>query len=215
MLVQSAETVLRALEGAPFLLAFSGGKDSVTMLDIVARAQIPGARVVHFYLAPGIPSRERLLSYYESRYGIKIDRRESWYGATLRTGRKVKQGETFKALREEFGVKYIAEGIKPTDSIIRCALIKRAMAGINHDMGAVYPIYRWYDSAVMAYIRQHKLLLPPEYQANMKHDLSNATLESLEWMKHNLPADYRVILATYPKLADRMIQREMYAEEAR
>ncbi len=213
MLVQTAEAVLRALDGAPFLILFSGGKDSIAMLDIAMSARISNIRVVHCYLVPGVPSRERLLAYYERRYGISIERRESWYGTTLRTGKKVKQGETFKTLREEFGVKYIAEGIKPTDSIIRCALIKRATVGINHDMGAVYPMYRWYDSAVMAYIRQHKLLLPPEYQANMKHDLSNATLESLEWMKHNLPADYRVIMSVYPKLADRMIRREMYSEE--
>lgn len=210
MFVQSAEDIFKRLNNEPFILAFSGGKDAITMLDIAMKAKVKNITVVHFYYAPDIPSREKLLKYYEFKYGIKIHRRISWYGETVKTGQKVKQSEIYLRARKEFDISYIAEGIKQTDSIIRCTLIKQSNNGINYKTQFLYPLMRWYDSAVFAYIKQNRLILPPEYQAGVKHDLSNITMDSMQWIKRNLPADYDAILRAYPQTKDRMIHEELY-----
>lgn len=211
MLVESAIDVFDRLKGEPVILSFSGGKDSIVMLDIAMRHHVKLLTVVYGQFAERIPSRESLLKHYEQRYGVQIHRRISWYGESARTGKPVRQRDTYAQWRREFNVSWIAEGIKPTDSIVRNALLKKADKGINVKMLSAYPLYRWYDRAVMAYIRQNKLILPPEYQSNVKHDLSNMTVESLIWTKHNLPADYECVVTQYPWMLDRIAHRELYA----
>lgn len=213
ILVQSTQEVYERLRGEPLILMFSGGKDSIVMLDIAMRLKLLDIKIIHGYFCPNIPSREKFLTYYEGKYGVKIERRLSWYGASMKAGRTIKQAEIYNELRKEFNISYIAEGIKPTDSIVRNALIKQSDRGIDTKVLKCYPLYRWYDSAVVAYIKQNKLLLPVEYQAGVKHDLSNMTVESLQWVRHNLPADYEVIIKNYPKLKERMIHKELYCDQ--
>ena len=210
MFVQSAEKVFKSLNGEPFILAFSGGKDSIVMLDIAMKSGVKNIIPIHFYYAENIPSRQKLIRYYEEKYKIKINQEISWYGQTIKMGVKVNQKKIYDKARMKYNVTYIAEGIKKTDSIIRCALIKKSVEGINRKMMTVYPLHRWYDKAVEAYIKQNKLYLPPEYQANVKHDLSNINIDCLDWVKKNLPEDYKVIIAQYPKLKEKEIQRSFY-----
>lgn len=198
MLFESARDVFNKID-SPYILAFSGGKDSIVMLDIAMKIK-PPKEVVHFYFCPCLPSREKLLTFYENKYKIKIHKRESWYGMEYRTGKKVKQKQVFDSAREEFDIKYIAEGIKPTDSIIRNAMIKKAEKGINKSSGQIFPLYRWFDSACFAYIRQNRLMLPPEYTSGHKNDISNPTKETIDWLRKNLPKDYDTIIRYYPGL---------------
>ncbi|MGN0034538.1 MAG: phosphoadenosine phosphosulfate reductase family protein, partial [Coriobacteriales bacterium] len=152
------------------IVGFSGGKDSIVALDLCMRY----FDIVHpyfLYLVPGLEFQERMLRWYERRYGVEIIRlphfevsnflrygtfRESDFSVPI-----VSVSDMYSYLRGVTGATWIAAGERIADSIVRRAMIK-STGSIDTKRGRFYPVAYWRKAEIMNYIKRKRLYLPPD-----------------------------------------------------
>ena len=127
------------------IVAFSGGKESIVVLDMCMRHF---KRVVPFfmYYIPGMSFQERQLKWYEEKYGIEIVRLPHFelsnllrYG-TLRNEDLsvpiISINDIYEWMRNKYGIYWIAAGERSGDSLIRGAMIKKS-GSIDYERGKI------------------------------------------------------------------------------
>ena len=198
------------LGDTPIIVAFSTGRDSCVMLDLLFKYYKGEKHVVFFYFVPNLFFKEKLLKFYEKKYQIQILRRPSWDALSLMNGRKVTQGECFSSIRRELGVSYIALGLRKSESFFRRGILKEAKNGIDEKTSYLYPLADWNAPHIMSYVRANKLLLPREYSLGYHHDLAAPGGEGLIYIKQQYPEDYAKIISCFPSLEALAKKEEMY-----
>lgn len=166
------------------------------------------------FLVRGLEFQEDTLRYYERKYGIQIHRVPHFMlSEWLRYGVfRVEDFETpiisihdvYGYLRERIGLHWIAGGERIADSTIRRAFIKRA-GSIDPKRGRLYPLAEWSKADVMAYIRQHRLVVGQESRV-LGFSFRSLDGEELATIKHHYPSDFRRICEWFP-LAEASVRR--------
>jgi 3'-phosphoadenosine 5'-phosphosulfate sulfotransferase (PAPS reductase)/FAD synthetase len=211
-MLSSITKIGRALATEPVLIMFSGGKDSIVTLDLALK-HLPkeNIKIIHYYFVPGLSIKERVLTWYESKYGIKIHRVPDKETIALQTGRRsFTQGKQEESLRQQFEAKWIMNGIRKADSLARRGMLASAEGGIDERNGKLYPIGEWSTKQVMSYIKLNRLMLPVEYNMGMERDFYIPNQQGMLWLKNNFPCDYAKVIQTFPKLEAMAKKVEFY-----
>ena len=201
------------------LVGVSGGKDSAVVLDLCCQYF---RHVSGFFMryVPGLGFQERIMRYYEQRYGIEIIRMPHFelsdfyrYGTFRPPDFSVPiigALEAYNYAREKAGTWWIACGERISDSIVRRAMIK-ASGSIDKKRGRFFPVAYWTKKDVMDYIRVKKLRLG-EDSARLGFSFRSLAPRELIAVKEHYPADFERIKRFFP-LAEVSIRHYEYNPE--
>lgn len=213
--------LLRSIETAALftdrvLVSFSGGKDSVCVIDLCMR-YFKHVEAFFMYLVPGLSFQESICRYYEDKYSIPIYRiphfmLSEWlrYGLFRAPDWNVpiiSVKETYDYMREQIDIHWIAAGERIDDSLWRRGMIK-STGTIDLKRGRFYPIAEWRKKDVYAYIKQRKLRIGPE-SAKLGFSFRAMTGRDLLIIKNEFPSDYEKIKACFPLMEVSIINARM------
>jgi 3'-phosphoadenosine 5'-phosphosulfate sulfotransferase (PAPS reductase)/FAD synthetase len=199
-MLDTVSRIEQALHGAPIIVFFSTGKDSIVMADLLVKGYSGQKQFVFLYFVEGLEIKQRLIDYYEQRWNVKIDQYQHYGALSLKTGKKYKMADIEHGLRAKYNISWIAQGVRRDESMARRGMLAHLPFGIDERNKKLYPIADFSTKQVMAYTRLNKLLLPPEYQHGLKHDLSVPDVDGLVYLKNNYPNDYEKVIAEFPRL---------------
>lgn len=199
------ETLRAAREkSAAIVVSYSGGKDSLAVLDLCART-FNRVEAFFMYLVPGLRCTEAALDYGRQRWGITIRQYPHWlltkylkYGVycpnffTVDDLPEWKLRDVYDLVIADTGIPLIATGAKKADSLWR----RRNLANVSHYEDVVYPIVEWSKFDVMSYLRAQAIPIPDNDGRNATGvDLSG---NSLVWLAENHPEDYAKLIEVFP-----------------
>lgn len=199
------------------IVSFSGGKESIVVLDLCAR-YFKHIKAFFMYICPDLSFQERTLEWYEKRYQIEIiriphmDVSEFFHYGSFRaadpTFPVISINDIYKYIRLETNTWWIAGGERIDDSIVRRAMMKKS-GSIDVQRGRLYPISAWKKRDVLDYIKFHNLYLG---QDSRKLGFSFCSLwgKELAMLKQYFPDDYEKILHLYPFAAAGVKRWEKY-----
>lgn len=195
------------------IVAFSGGKESIVVLDLCVKHF---KRVVPFfmYYVPGLSFQEKQLRWYEDKYGLEIVRLPHFelsnlmrYGTYRNIDLDVPiigMNEIYQWMRETYGINWIAAGERSGDSVIRGAMIKHS-GSIDEKRGRFYPVAWWTKQEILDYIRVKKLYQGMDSRV-MGTSFHGINTPSLVFLNEYFPTDYQRALRLFP-LAEGAITR--------
>ena len=189
---------------------FSCGRDSIAMLDLFVRYAREAVGMVFFmYYCPGLTYEERILAYYEKRTGFTFERiahPDCAYLVNTRVkGRKIRVADVEKRLRADFNAEWVAWGYRKEESLERRGQLALTENGIDYKYRKVFPLSEWSHRHVAAYVKERRLLLPPEYNQGMR-DLNTFKGDSLLYIYRNYPDDYHRIIDMYPDIEGELMR---------
>lgn len=202
------------------IVAFSGGKESVVVLDLCYRF----FKKVHpffMYICPNLSFQERTLEWYEKKYQTEIiriphmDVSEFFHYGSFRISDSsfpiVSINDIYQYIRLQTDTWWIAAGERIDDSIVRRAMMKKS-GSIDVQRGRIYPVLAWKKREIIDYIKFHNLYLG---QDSKKLGFSFKSLwgKELAMLKHYFPQDYEKILRLYPFAAAGVKRYEDYGKE--
>jgi phosphoadenosine phosphosulfate reductase len=199
----------------PVLVAYSGGKDSLAVLDL-AVTRYGESRVRPFFMyflrdqSGDLDYTNAMCDWVVERYGIEPLRVQHWTTSYyLRNGvfcqerpdvpiLKIKHVEA--RVRELANAHWIGYGYRKQESLERRGMLSRDWPdGICRKRGAFAPIAEWNTKQVLAFLRQRKIPLPAESKASGRaNSMADLSPRTLAFMREMWPSDYRRILRVFP-----------------
>lgn len=202
------------------IVAFSGGKESVCVIDLCFR-YFKNVKPFFMYICPNLSFQERTLEWYEKRYQTEIiriphmDVSEFFHYGSFRcydpSFPVVSINDIYKYVRLKTDMWWISAGERIDDSIVRRAMMKKS-GSLDVQRGRLYPLSMWKKKDVLHYIKFHNLYLG---QDSRKLGFSFCSLwgKELLMLKQNFPDDYAKILHLYPFAAAGVKREEHYGKE--
>ena len=201
------------------LVAFSGGKESIVVLDLCMK-YFKNVHVLFQVIVPGLDYEETILQWYEKKYNIHITRSygecvsEMYRYGSFRpvdlTFPLISGTDFYNYWRCETNSWFIASGERIDDSLQRRAMIKKN-GTIDVDRGRFYPVAMWKKKEIYDYIKYHKLYLHPA-QKELGFSLTPLGGRSLKWHLDNHPEDYYKIIKQFPLAGADVIRKEVYGK---
>lgn len=202
------------------IVAFSGGKESVVVLDLAFRF-FKNVKPFFMYICPDLSFQERTLEWYERKYQTEIirlphmDVSEFFHYGSFRPADPffpiVSINDIYQYVRLKTDIWWIAAGERIDDSIIRRAMMKKS-GSIDVQRGRLYPVSMWKKKEIVDYIKYHNLYLG---QDSRKLGFSFKSLwgKELSMVKQYFPEDYQKILHLYPFAAAGVKRYEEFEKE--
>lgn len=198
------------------LVSYSGGKDSLVVLDLVCRV-FQKATCFFMYFVPDLKveedqvfrsiknyNAELLLYPHWSYFQIKKDGVYGWNDSDDIP--EIKLSDIYAMVRDDTGIKNIVTGAKKSDSLWRRINISQAQQGEYQD--TYNPIEDWSLYDVAAYLKYHNIELPEgSGHSNSGIDLS---MRSILWLYDNHREDYNTIAEYFPFVGAIVYRREFY-----
>ena len=187
------------------IVAFSGGKESIVVLDMCMKHF---KRVVPFfmYYIPGLSFQEKQLMWYENKYNIKIDRLPHFelsnlmrYGTLRNVDLDVPIidiNDIYEWERNKHGIFWIAAGERAGDSVIRGAMIKHS-GSIDQKRGRMYPVAWWTKQEILDYVKIKKLYRGIDSRT-FGTSFEGVNPRSFMFLKEHFPTDYQKALRLFP-----------------
>lgn len=204
------------------IVAFSGGKESVVVLDLCFR-YFKNVRPFFMYICPDLSFQERTLEWYEKKYQTEIirlphmDVSEFFHYGSFRcadlTFPVVSINDIYKYIRLETDMWWIAAGERIDDSIVRRAMMKKS-GSIDVQRGRLYPVSMWKKKEIIDYIKFHNLYLGADSR-KMGFSFKSLWGKELLMVKNYFPDDYQKILRIYPFAAAGVKREEMLLENGK
>ena len=208
------------------IVAFSGGKDSLCCLDLAAQI-FPEVRCYFLFLVPGLRMFSGRLEYARKRWGVEIReyphpalaalKRAGIYRPPSERDRK-ERAATWSSVEDAIRIDYgapdawLVRGWKQMDSAPRRVVLRtyddEAVCEATH---RVYPLSRWRDTDVAAYLRARRIPVPENF--GMRSFDVQLTAPVLAEIARAFPDDYRRILAEFPQAEAAVKRFEFYGEE--
>ena len=206
------------------ILFYSGGKDSVCLLDIMY-PYFKRIYLVYMYLVNDLEHITKYLRYAQKKYpNVVIVRVPHFtlavnlkYGAfTPKPIKVAKQtlSSTDKYVRAQLGCPISFYGMKMADSLARRLFLRT----YENDMicratNKYYPLSKWKQKDVYAYIKNHKL--PPTINYGQGRGSGMMLdVKSLAWIRENYPKDLEKIYATFPLVRNVLIKYDYERNKA-
>lgn len=201
MALVNIQKIAQALKDEPVLIFFSTGKDSIVSTDLFFKHHKGKKELVFLYFVDGLEIKEKMLRYYEKKWGCKIHRRPSFEHLNLlQDKKKYRMADIEASIREEFNISWIVQGVRKDESLARRGMLAHLPYGIDEKYRKLYPISDWSAKKVLSYCKLNKLPLPVEYQHGMKHDFYIPDAKLLLYLKNNFADDYKKVIQTFPQL---------------
>lgn len=200
------------------LVSFSGGKDSLAVLDLCCRSF---SRVEAFFMqwVPGLACVEVPAIDGAARFGVKLHMVPHWAGMRcLKNGvhcfapadshgwPDVGLRDIYSMVTEDAGIPMIAMGGKRRDGLWR----KRNLDSTKKWAEVITPIVGWSNADVVAHLVARKIPVP---RGDSK-DGSGADLSRpfVLWLHDHHPDDFEVMASYFPFVRAIIKQRELYGE---
>lgn len=187
------------LQHKEILVSFSGGKDSLCVLDLALRT-FEKTECFFMYLVPGLEVVENALDFARKRWGVTIRQYPHWVLSNcLRTGaycfeRDVpewKLKDVWEVARSEAKVELVAVGAKASDSMWR-----RRNLTVQSRTNLSYPLEKWTKLDVLSYLKSRQIPVPTSSGKQATGiDLSTP---SLLWLHDKHPSDFKKICEKFP-----------------
>lgn len=209
-----AQLRARRLRADDCLVAFSGGKDSLVVMDLALRT-FSRVQAFFMYLVPGLECVELELERARQRWGIEIAQYPHWmvhkliknsvYCASHWSNDSLpewKLADVYALALLESGASQLATGAKSADSGWR-----RRFMSTQREEQVFYPIAKWHKYDVLAYLKARGIPLPPSSGKTATGiDLSTP---SLLWLHDTFPADFRRLCEVFP-FAEAVVWRRKF-----
>lgn len=201
------------------LVAFSGGKDSLAVLDLCSRA-FGLVACFHMEAVPGLACIEDRLSAARDRYKVEVLRYPHWSTVkALKDGvfcndhvslsdlPEYKLADVYALAREDTGIRLIAHGGRSSDGLWR----RRMFANTEGSAGykdVCYPVKGWTKYDVLAYLQANKIPAPKEY----RDDRAGVGLNTagLLWLADEFPDDFKKLLRYFPYAESVLLRRKWF-----
>jgi len=164
------------------------------MLDLFQRYMPGRFKAVFLYYCDNMESKNKVIRYYENRYGIEIDQYPHFETTYLlsREGKNIKRlqmKDTFALLRDKYDIEWIALGWEACESMARACMLKTFDNGIDWKNKKLAPLHLWAKKDIDWYLKKEKLILAPETYAGFRNiDVYKGP--SLEWLRVNYLEDF-------------------------
>ena len=193
------------------ILFYSAGKDSIALLDLVA-PHFRRVVCVYMYLVPGMEHIEKYIEYSKLAYpNVEFYEVPHWnLTYTLKAGlycqpdpsvKLMKFSDVANNCRLRFGIEWCLYGMKQSDNMNRGIMLR----GKDYELEAIhprtrnaYPLSRWGNNEVLAYIRQHRLPEPVRYSERQKSQGLTFNEDCFLYLKKHWPGDLAKILEAFP-----------------
>lgn len=202
------------------LVSFSGGKDSVVVLDLCCR-YFKTVKAFFMYQVAGLSFQESMIRYAENRYGIEVLRLPHFELSeflAFGTHRKhdlsvpvVSIADVYRYARLSTGAYWIAAGERIADSIVRRAMMKRSGC-IDEKRGRFFPIANWTKADIVRYIERKRLKVAPE-AAVIGHSFRSLRPSELAGLKSAYPEDFEKVARWFP-FAEAAVMKHRLSNEA-
>lgn len=195
-------------ESDSVLLFYSGGKDSIVLLDLLSKA-FTKVHAVQMYFVPGLEHIEKFLNWSRLKYkNVEFISTPHWQlsyilqcGIYCSPNPEIKQislAMVDKAMREKTGCLHSFYGMKQADSMNRRLMLKTFELEAISATNKIYPLTKWKDADIKAYIKFHKLIQPISYGENKRsHGVIFDETVFLYLEKH-YPGDLEKIFNHFP-----------------
>jgi len=204
-----------ARTGGKIIIGFSGGKDSLVILDMAVR-MFDVVKAYFLYLIPHLECVEVELERARKRWGIEIRQyphpsmrveiangiyTSEWFGYESLPEWKLKDVYAFAI--KDFGINCVATGAKAADSGWR----KRFMSTAYFE-SVINPIAKWHKYDVISYLRSHDIPLPPS--SGKSATGIGLSTPGLLWLHDTFPQDFKRLLKVFPFAQAVIARRDMY-----
>ena len=225
---------VRKQTGTAVLFYSAGGKDSIALLDMLAK-EFEKVICYYMYLIPNLDHVQPYIKWAETHYGnVTVCQIEHFQMDYFRKGgyfcdadprfqlpkkdpialRVRKIGDIEQWVREQTGIKFAFSGMKGQDGYMKRMRLKRfSHTGYITEKGMVYPLATWTNAEVLQYISSKNLIKPFVYGDGVSQGFT-ITLDVLTLLKAYYPRDYRRTLEVFP-FAETLIfdyERKLNAE---
>jgi phosphoadenosine phosphosulfate reductase len=200
------------------LVAFSGGKDSLCVLDLCRRTF---KRVVcfHMYFIPGLKCMEDAMAQAKERWGVEVIYYPHWVlfkalagGAYCNEGYYKQDMPDFSLhdiytwAMQETGIPLLATGAKKADSLWRRRYFYLARKW--EEEGVFYPIKNWMQRDVLAYLSMRDIPVP-DSDSNTASGIDLAAT-SILWLHDKHPEDFKKLCQWFPYAEAVVYRRKFY-----
>jgi phosphoadenosine phosphosulfate reductase len=191
------------------VVSFSCGKDSVVLLDLLISNKIK-CEPVHYYIVPDLSYNEEVMTWFEDKYRIKVNRIVSPIYTKMKSAdllcvnriwnlssdkqNPFKRAETL--INKTFNFDWNAVGIKQNDSVMRrMTIVKHGW--IYPNTKKIYPLYDWSDRDVWAYMHYKGMPINKCYEwFGRSQDVVN--IPHIYPLKEKSPEDYFIFCKNFP-----------------
>lgn len=206
--------------GSRCAVMYSGGKDSLVVMDLCMRA-FKKVTPVHMYLVPGLEFEQERMDFCQTRWGVTPVEVPHWVSYRLLRGcayidpwpelglmpdQKLK--DLYEFVRVLTSSDFVAVGAKAADSSWRRRFMKNS-AGWDT---VINPIKSWNKFDVLAYLQAKAIPVPLQSGKNASGvDLS---FKSMGWIHKAHPADFARIKEYFPYVEAIAARERLYPEVA-
>jgi 3'-phosphoadenosine 5'-phosphosulfate sulfotransferase (PAPS reductase)/FAD synthetase len=209
---------VRKHTGTAVLFYSAGGKDSIALLDMLAK-EFEHVICYYMYLIPCLDHVQPYISWAATHYrNVEVRQIEHFQMDYFKKGgyfcdadpryklpkinpnalRVRKIGDIEQWVREQTGIKFAFSGMKGVDGYMKRMRLKRfAHTGYITEKGMVYPLAEWTNKEVLQYISAKNLIKPFVYGNGVSQGFT-ITLDVLTLLKAYYPKDYRRTLEVFP-----------------
>ncbi len=205
------------------IIGLSGGKDSLVTLDLCVREfGADNVSAFFMYFVKDLRCVETTVRWCERHYKIVVHRLPHWclglaykYATYMphRTGadqwRDMRLVDVEQLARTKTGSEWLAYGHRMADSIERVGMLNR-ISGLDDVGRRVYPLWRWNEASVIAYLRARKIPPPPKLTI-LKRAMTGVSFQedTLLAIRDKFPDDFQKILEVFPFLPAKLARYEM------
>lgn len=203
------------------IVFYSGGKDSLVVLDMCSKMGFEKIVCVHKYFVPGLAVVEKQLEYARQRWGIDIIEYQSPHTVELlKMGDfndvtdaidnlpSIDSTDIETIARNDTGITLIATGHKRTDAFGQ-GLSNSEWA--NKEKNVVQPIVFWNKFHVLAYLKSQDIPLPTSDGRNSSSmDLHP---KNIVWLYENHREDFERVKALFPYIETIIWRKKFYENQ--
>ena len=204
------------------LVAFSGGKDSLAVLDLCCKV-FPRVSAFFSYTVPGLELNEHWMRLAKTRWGVEVVRQPScatmW---ALKNGiwcdpvaafdglKEYELKEAWAYAMEATGVGLLATGMKDADGLKRRQFFENISRKPDPVWSnAIHPLRRWRKKDVLNYLRTNGIPVPEQEKGKVTSGVG-FNHDSICWLHDTHPADWKIFTRWFPYAEACIKRREWF-----
>lgn len=190
------------------ILFYSGGKDSLVLLDLIA-PKFKRVVCVFMYFVKDMQHIQIYLDHAKKYPNVEILQLPHWilshiYKEGLYCKANPKQPlrqlrHVIQYAKQETRIDWAFLGMKQADSLQRRLMLKTYKdEAISEASQCVYPLSKWKKADVLAYIKMRRLPKPIDYGIKSASSGLTFNKDVFAWLRTHYPADLEKIYAAFP-----------------
>ena len=200
-------------------VAYSGGKDSMSVMDLCCRT-FKRVEAFYMYFVPGLESEEEKLRFCADHFGVKVRQMPHWASIRcLRTWAYVDPQpaldllpewtlrDCYQLMLDDTGCAFVAAGAKKSDSSWR----RRFMKGTEHWDFLLNPIADWNKFDVLGYLKAQGIPIPEARQGKNATGI-DLSMASLRHLHDTHPRDFERLCEYFPYARAAIEHRQLFGE---